>query len=337
MPGKVVITDYEYPNIDSERRIVARAGYELADYQVRTEAELMDVTRDADVVITQYAHVNRRVIENMTRCKAVVKYGIGVNNIDADAACERGIYVCNVPDYGLDEVSNHAIAMLLALARKLPLADRGLRAGDWGTAALKPIARLSECTLGLVGFGALGKLVGRKMAAFGVEIAVFDPFLDHAAARDLGVKALPIDELCRRSDFISVHCPLTPETRHLFNRERLKLMKPTAYLVNTSRGPVVDERALAEALRTGVIAGAGLDVYEMEPLPADSELRSLDNAILTSHIAWYSEQAIDILQIKAAEEAVNILRGNKPFNACNKFNQSSLLEKIPHETPPHHS
>lgn len=319
MQGKVVITDYEYPNIDSERRIVAEADFELADYQVKTEAELMDATRDADVVIVQYATASRRVIENMTRCKAIIKYGIGVNNIDAEAASERGIYVCNVPDYGLDEVSNHAIAMLLALARKLPLADRNLRNGVWGAAALKPIMRLSECTLGLVGFGALGKLVARKMAAFGVAIVVFDPFLDSAAAQALGVEAVTIDELCRRSDFVSVHCPLTPETHHLFNRDRLKLMKPSAILVNTSRGPVVEEQALAEALRSGIIAGAGLDVYEAEPLAPDSELRSLDNAILTSHVAWYSEQAIDILQIKAAEEAVNILRGNKPFHACNSF------------------
>lgn len=314
---KVVITDYQYRNVDSEREVIAAAGFELATYQAGTEAELVAATHDADAVIVQYAKITRKVVESLEHCRMIVKYGIGIDNIDAEAATERGIWVCNVPDYGLDEVSTHAAAMLLSLARKLPMARQSLRDGVWGYSAMEPVTRLAGRTLGIVGFGALGRLVARKMGGFGMRIVAFDPYLDEAAAKELGVEPIAFDELLGISDYITVHCPLAKDTRHLFNRETFAKMKKTACLVNTSRGPVVSEKDLVEALRGGVIAGAAIDVYESEPVASDNPLLSLPNVIATGHIAWYSEEAIAILQRKVAEEAVNVLKGNKPFHPCN--------------------
>ncbi|MCC8189642.1 MAG: C-terminal binding protein [Planctomycetes bacterium] len=317
--ARVVITDYEYPHIDLEREILGLAGHEVLDYQAKTEEALLDITRDADAVIIQYAPVTRRVIENLQRCQALVKYAIGIDNIDVAAATERKIHVCNVPDYGLDEVSNHAIAMLLSLARKLPQADRALKAGTWGTEPFRPLWRLAGKTLGLVGFGALGRLVAKKMAGFGLTIIASDPMMDHAVAASLGVEPVDFDALCRRSDYISVHCPLTAGTRHLFNREAFAAMKDGVVFVNTARGGVVDQTALIAAITSGKIAGAGLDVYEQEPLPADSPLLTFDTVITTGHVAWYSEDSIRSLQQKAAQEVVNILAGNPPLHPCNSF------------------
>jgi len=317
--AKVVITDYEYPNIDVERELITGAGHELVPNQLFDEDKLMDATRDADLVIVQYAKITRRIIENLQHCKALVKYAIGIDNIDAKAATERGIYVCNVPDYGLDEVSNHAIALLMALARKLPQADKVLKSGTWGNGSIRPLHRMAGGTLGIAGFGALGRLVAKKMSNFSMNILAFDPYVDPAQAKELGVEMVDFETLCRRSDYISVHCPLTDATRHIFNRDAFKAMKNTAFFVNTARGGVVNGDDLAEAIKAGEIAGAGLDVYEQEPLSKDSPLLGFENVITTGHVAWYTEESIQSLQRKVAEETVNILAGNKPFHPCNKI------------------
>ncbi len=317
--AKVVITDYEYPDIEAEKKIIGGAGHELLDYQAKSEAELMRITKDADAVVTQYAPINRKVIENLAHCRMIIKYGIGINNIDADAATERGIWVCNVPDYGLDEVSTHAVALILSLARKLPAADRAMKQGKFGIAHLRPLTRFAGSTLGIVGFGALGRLVAKKMSAFSLRILAYDPFLDQEQAKALGVEPASFETLCRESDYITAHCPHNKHTEHLFNRAVFQSMKKTAYFVNTSRGGVVREEDLIAALEAGEIAGAGLDVYEIEPPKPDNKLLSLPNVICTGHGAWYSEQAIAALQRKAAEEVVNVLAGNKPFHPCNKI------------------
>lgn len=319
MQLKVVITDYEYPSIDTEREVITGAGHELVAHQANTEDALIAATCDADAVIVQYASITRAVIERLKHCRMIIKYGIGVNNIDVDAATEHRVYVCNVPDYGLDEVSNHAIAMLLSCARKLSAADRGMKNGVWGNSCIRPVTRLAGCTLGLVGFGALGQLVAKKMRGFDLRIIAFDPYLDQKRADELGVRGVDFETLCRESDFISVHCPLNKHTQHLFNKSAFQQMKQTAYFINTSRGGVVCENDLIEALAAGKIAGAGLDVYEVEPLSRKSKLLEFPNVITTGHLAWYSDQAISTLQLKVAEEVVNVLAGNKPFHPCNKF------------------
>lgn len=315
---KVVITDYQYENVDQEAKILADAGAELIARHCKTEEEVIAAVRDADAVIVQYADINRRVLSAMTRCKMVVKYGIGVNNIDVDAASELGIYACNVPDYGIDEVSNMAIAFLMALSKKLNVLTAALKNGDWSYNSVVPLRRMEGSTLGLVGFGRIPQAVARKMSGFGLHILVYDPYLKPQVAADVGVTQVDFDTLCRESDYVSIHCPLTPETTHLFDGKTFGKMKNTALLINTARGPVVDEAALIAALKVGQIAGAGLDVFENEPLGKDSELLHMDNVLCTPHAAWYTEQAILAVQSKAAQEAARVVTGQKPLNAVNR-------------------
>ncbi len=316
---KVVITDFEYPNVDQETKIITESGAQLQACHLKTEEEIIAAVRDADAVIVQYAVITRKIIDHMQNCKMIIKYGIGVNNIDSAAATEKGIYVCNVPDYGVDEVSNHAIALLLALAKKLPVITKALRGGDWGYTSTVPLFRLAGSTLGLVGLGRIPSLVAKKISGFGMRILAFDPYMTPEAARERSAELVDFETLCRESDFISIHCPLTDSTTHLFDEKAFALMKKTAFLINTARGPVIEEQALIQALKSGKIAGAGLDVFENEPISQESELLRMDNVIATPHCAWYSEEAISTLQRKVAEEVVNVLGGNPPFNRTNKI------------------
>lgn len=315
---KVVITDYEYESIAQEREIIAAAGAELFDYQCRNGDGLIAATQDADAVIVQYAAMTADVIEHLQHCKVILKYGIGVNNIDVEAAAKKGIAVCNVPDYGIDEVANQSIAFLLALAKKLPIVTRALRGGDWSVRAAVPLFRLSGAVLGLVGFGRIPQDVARKMLGFGMRVIAYDPYASPEEAARMGVTLVDFDTLCRKSDFISLHCPLTKETTHLIDREALSKMKPTAFLINTARGPVVSEPDLIAALEAGALAGAALDVFEDEPLAQSSPLLKLEHVICTPHCAWYSEEAIATLQRKAAEEVVHVLAGNPPRSCVNR-------------------
>lgn len=316
---KVVITDYEYPHIENEKRIIAEGGFTLEDYHYRNSpAELIRVCKDADAVIVQYAEMTSDIISKLENCKLIIKYGIGVNNIDIDAATEKGIFVCNCPDYGIDEVANHTIALIFSLIRKLPVIQSSLRGGGWGNTSAVPLYRLAGQTLGLVGMGRIPRSVAKKMSGFDVKILAYDPFLSKTAAAELGVELVDFDALCARSDIISLHCPLTPETQHLFGADAFKRIKKTAFLVNTARGPIIDETALIEALNQNEIAGAGLDVFEAEPINPESPLLKLQNVICTPHCAWYSEQAIDSVQTKVAQEVVNTLKTNNPWNALNR-------------------
>jgi D-3-phosphoglycerate dehydrogenase len=314
---KVVITDYEYKNIDKERNIIGSAGFELYDYQVKTEAELIEVANDADGMIVQYAEINDKVLSALKKCKIIVRYGIGVDNIDLAAATRYKIPVCNVPDYGVDEVSNQVITMMLCLAKKMPSVTRELRQGNWGYKSSVPLTRLQGQTVGLLGFGRIAQVVARKLSGFGVRLLANDTQPNFEAAKQLGVEFVDFDSLCSESDYLSLHCPLKEDSYHLIDEKALALMKPTAYLINTARGPIVCEEDLINALEQGRIAGAGIDVFENEPVSTDNKLLKMDNVIATPHIAWYSEQAIDALQSKAAEEVAHVLNGGKPRYLCN--------------------
>jgi len=316
---KVVITDYQYENVDNERKIVEEAGFALEVYNSKEKPDVISAVKEADAVIVQYADIDEEVISHMEKCKVIIKYGIGFNNIDTKAASKKGIYVCNVPDYGIDEVANHAVAMIMALAKKLITIDGALKKGDWSYDSIIPLYRMAGSTLGLVGLGRIPMSVAKKMRGFDMEILAYDPFVDKKLAEENGVKLVDFDTLCTKSDFISVHCPLNDDTLHLFNKDVFDKMKETAYLINTARGPVIKEADLIEALKAKKIAGAGLDVFEVEPITKDNELLNLDNVIATPHIAWYSEQAINSVQSKAAIEAVNVISGNAPLNPVNSF------------------
>ncbi len=314
---KVVVTDSYYESLHQERQIIHGMGGELASFQCRTEDEVIAAAADCDGMLCQFAPITARVIQSLRRCKVIVRYAIGVDNIDLEAAQRRGIYVCNVPDYSLDEVSNHAIALLLDCARKLTYLAGQTKRGYCGYTVVKPLYRMEGKTLGLVGFGRIPRLVAKKMAGFGLNLVAYDPMMDESAARQMGVASVDLSQLIRESDYISVHCPLNQSTYHLFDRAAFAAMKPTAIFINTARGGVVKEEDLVWALEHGEIAMAGIDVTETEPIPTDHPLLKLDNAVVTPHAAWYSEEAVKSLQEKAAQEVARVLSGQPPQNPVN--------------------
>lgn len=314
---KVVITDYYYESIHQEQKVMRELGANLMDYHCKTEDEVIAVAADCDALICQFAPITRRVIESLTKCKVIVRYAIGVDNIDLKAAEERGIYVCNVPDYCIDEVSNHVIALLLDCAKKLTYLSNQVKQGNCSYTVLKPLYRTEGKTLGLVGFGRIARVIAKKMAGFGLNIITSDPMINEEEVRKLNVTAVTFDELLERSDYISIHCPLIASTRHMFDRKAFMKMKDTAVFINTARGGIVNEGDLLWALENHVIGMAGLDVTETEPIPMDHPLLKLDNAVVTPHAAWYTEESIKSLQLKVAQEVARVLRGELPKNPVN--------------------
>ena len=312
----VLITDYEYENVDIEQRLFDNAGIRLTAAHCRTTEDLLKQVPDMDGIITQYCNISREVIAAMKHCRIIIKYGIGINNIDVEAATEKGIYVCNIPDYGIDEVSNQAIAFLFALARKLYVTNQDLRKGIWDYTKLVPVYRLSEACV--VGFGRMGQAVARKLQPFGVRLLAYDTCFSENAAKELHVEPASLEQLVKESDYITLHCPAAEENTGLFNDALFDQMKPTAYLINTARGSLVNQDALVRALEQKKIAGAGIDVFEQEPITADNPLLAFPNVIVSGHTSWYSETAITNLHTKAAQEVIRVLKNEPPLNLCNK-------------------
>jgi D-3-phosphoglycerate dehydrogenase / 2-oxoglutarate reductase len=312
----VAVSDSVFPNLDLARGVVSRVGAELRMAAHPTPEGIVEVARDADGLMVTYAKITAEMIGQMKRCRIISRFGIGVDNVDIEAATASGIVVTKVPDYCIDEVSDHAMALLLSLVRKIPFSSARAHAGKWEMPAVVPIHRLRGTILGLVGFGRIPQLVAPKAKSFGLRVVTFDPYIPQTVMDQAGVERVEFDPLVRMSDYISIHTPLMPETHHLFNEEVFRKMKPGAVLVNTSRGPVVDEVALAHALDAGQLAGAALDVLEKEP-PTGSPLFGRDNVILTPHTSFYSVEALEELQTKAAEEVVRVLSGQPPRNPVN--------------------
>jgi D-3-phosphoglycerate dehydrogenase / 2-oxoglutarate reductase len=312
---RVVALDDGYAAYDQEELLLSQIGARFELCPVRgSEDAAVQAVKGADVVLVRESPVSRRVIDGMDRCKAIIRYGIGVDNIDQVAASERGIMVANVPDYGTDEVSSHAVALALAVSRRLWLHDREVRSGRWSTGVLQPMYRLRGRTLGLIGFGRIARMTLEKFSGFGfARVLVHDT---HGALPE-GVQAASLDTLCAEADVISLHAPLNNTTKHLINARRIALMRPTAIVINTARGGLVDSDALYDALSERRILGAGLDVFEQEP-PGSHKLFSLDNVVVTNHMGWYSEEAMRDLQRKTAEEAVRVLQGGKPLSLLNQ-------------------
>ncbi len=317
MPQPLVgVSDSVFPNLDPAREVLAKIGGELCLAQDSTPEAILRVAADADALLVTYAKITAEMIRQMKRCRIISRFGIGVDNVDIAAATFAGIVVTKVPDYCIDEVSDHAMALLLTLVRKIPYANSLVHAGRWEMPAVAPIHRLRGTVLGLVGFGKIPQLVAPKARAFGIKVIAFDPYIPLDVMTRAGVEKVEFDELLKRSDYVSIHSPLLPETRHLFNAEAFRKMKPTAYLVNTARGPIVDEAALAHALDAQQIAGAALDVLSQEP-PAGSPLFGRNNVILTPYTSFYSVESLVELQVKAAEEVVRVLSKQAPRNPVN--------------------
>lgn len=295
-------------------------GAMLGAAHCRTEDELIDAAADADLVIcSSDTPVSRRLLEHLPRCRGVVRAAVGVDNIDLVAATELGIVVANVPDFCIEEVSNHAIMLLLACAKKLVVLHGAFATNRWDRSLLPPMGTIHGQTLALIGYGRLARATGRKAKAFGLRVIAYDPYVDKADARETGVELFRGDlhRVVAQSDYVSLHTPLTEETRHLIGEPELRAMNRSAYLINTSRGAVVDERALIRALQEGWIAGAGLDVFEKEPPDPDSPLLRMPNVTATIHCASYSDAAMAELWQRAGDEAARILSGRWPLCVAN--------------------
>lgn len=316
---KVVVTDWEYEDLRYEQEVLHHDSIEFIAAQCRTEEEVIAVCRDADALINQYAPISAKVIAALDSCKVITRYGVGVDTIDTEAATEKGICVANVPDYCKDEVADHALALILGWTRKVALANQYVKNGVWDFKVAKPIYRLRGRILGLVGFGMIPQGLNEKVKPLGLEVLVYDPYVPEETIRRKGAESVTLDELCKRADIVSVHVPLTKSTAGMIGRDQFGQMKQEAVLINTSRGPVVDEDALVEALSGGLIAGAALDVLEKEPIRPDHPLLSMDNVILTPHVAWYSEESAAELRVKAAMGVADVLlRGAYPKYLVNK-------------------
>jgi D-3-phosphoglycerate dehydrogenase len=314
---KVLVTDYAWPSLDIERRVLAEVGADLIVAQTGEAAELIELAPQADAILTCWKQVPPAALEAAPRCLIVSRYGIGLDNIPVDQATRLGIVVTNVPDFCLEEVSDHTMALLLACARRIVQFSQATRAGVWNLKLGQPIFRLRGQTLGLIGYGNIAKTLAPKAAAFGLKIIAYTPRLEPGALEPFGTATQDLDELLRQADYVSIHAPLTEQTRRLIDARALRLMKPTAYLINTSRGAIVDEAALHQALTEGWIAGAALDVLAQEPAAPTDPLLALENVILTPHAAFYSETAVAELAEKAAVHVAQVLRGKIPTNVVN--------------------
>ena len=320
---KILITDYVWASIEPERQVLAEVGAELTVAETGDEPELQTLAPTMDGILTCWNPVREPVITAAKKCQVIARYGIGLDNIDVDAATEQGIVVTNVPAYCMDEVSDHAMGLLLACARKIPRFDRAVRNGTWDQNIGPEMHRIRSKTLGIVGFGRIGQAIIPKAKAFGLTINVCSPRTDPKRIRQQGAQKVSFQELLTTSDFITIHAPLTQETEHMFSDAEFRAMKPTAYLINTARGGIVDTAALATALRNGDIAGAGLDVLETEPPEPDTELLMFDNVVVTPHAAFVSEDAILELEVTAAKCVAQVLTGQLPESVVNP----SVLEQ----------
>jgi D-3-phosphoglycerate dehydrogenase len=298
---------------------LAGAGIDWVTGQHRTPEAVLEAAREGDVVIVQSVRplLTKTIIDQLNRCRCIVRLGIGYDSVDVNAATEQGILVCNAPTYCVDDVADHSVALLLGSVRHIARQDRWIRDGRWDRTGAKPARRVKGCTLGLVGFGRIARAVAERVSGFGLSILAHDPFVDGVAMAAWDVQKVVLDELLARSDFVSIHCPLTEESHHLLDNRAFGLMKDEVFVVNTSRGPIIEEAALAEALQSGKVWGAGLDVFEWEPLPLDSPLRSFDNVIFTPHVSANSEESVADLYRAGCEIAMAVAQNRWPQGVVN--------------------
>ena len=329
MTWKVLITDHVWPSTDPERAVLEAGGASVVVAPDGEEATLIELARDADAIMTCFAQVTENVVRAAEQCVVIGRFGVGVDNIAVSTATELGIAVTYVPDYCVDEVSDHVIALLHAWNRKIALFDRSVKERGWGSQPLTMrMMRLRGKTIGIVGFGRIGQAVAAKARAFGLNILAADPVVPVETVEDMGGRLVDLPALLAESDFVSLHTPLTDATRNLIGPEQLTMMKPDAFLINAARGPLVDEVALYEALTGNIIAGAGLDVMVDNTPPQDHPLLSLDNIIITPHVAFFSQESTLELEQRAAAEVVSVIHGRMPDNLVN----SAVLD---HPNPRH--
>lgn len=320
---RILITDYVWPSIEPERQVLSDIRAEIVVAETGDEEELLTVASNVDGILTCWKPVRESVIANATKCRIIARYGIGLDNIDVDAATANGIIVTNVPTYCVDEVSDHAIALLLSCARNITRYSEAVRSGTWNQNSASNMYRLRGKTIGIVGFGSIAKTIIPKVIALGLNVQVYSPRTSDDAIKQIKAKKVSFGDLIRSSDFVSIHAPLTSETHHMFGHEEFRAMKPTAILINTARGGIVDTLALTKALESGEIAGAGLDVLETEPIDENDPLLKMDNVVITPHAAFISEESILELEVTAATSVKQVLSDELPESVVNP----SVLER----------
>lgn len=315
----VLITDCDHGDVSIESAAAGRLGYRLVQAQCVTEAEVITAARDSNAValLTQYAPVTEAVLAALPAVRAVGRYGVGVDTIDVDAATRHGVAVCNVPDYGTEDVSDHAIALSLALLRGLPLLDKQLRRNEFSLDAAKPLHRFSETVFGVFGLGLIGEATARKARAIGFQVIGVDPRFEPGSTTPAGTRVVTQDELFSSSHLISLHLPLLPQTHHIIGAKALRQMRTGVKIVNTCRGGIIDTVALIEALNDGQVSAAALDVFEVEPLPSDSRLRDFEQVLITPHAAWYSEESFIELKSRAMENILDFCSETAARNLVN--------------------
>jgi len=310
---KVVIVDDRYDSYDEEYAVLARADTDVVIEKSAKEQDVINSTNDADGVIVNLAPITEKIVSAMRKCKCISRYGVGYDNVETHALKKRGIHLANVPDYCAEDVSDHAFALFMDCVRKVSRKDRLVRQGQWNLSDIQDVFRISGKIFGFVGFGLIAKCFHRKLSGFNLSrVLISDPFISIDAVSQAGAELVELDTLCREADYISVHAPLVPSTEGLIGQAQFDLMKKTAIIINTSRGPLIDENSLINALENKKIACAGLDVFETEPLPPDSKLKNLDNVTITDHAGWYSQESMKELKTKAAQNIADVLDGKKP-------------------------
>ncbi|MCY6379772.1 C-terminal binding protein [Hoeflea prorocentri] len=315
---KIVVTDHTFGALKYERAVAEQHACEFQDFQCTDIVDTREAIRDAYIVFNNFAPMNKEVLEALPCDTLIIRYGVGVDNVDIEAATQRNITVCNVPDYGATAVADHATAFILALARRLATFDRAMQDGRWGAKSIVPrLPDLQDLTVGLLGFGRIAQEAAKRLSAFGSTLISSDPFADRQAAGRLGVEIVDITTLFERSNVLSIHAPLVEATNHIVNQRTISAMPDGAIIVNTSRGGLVDEVALANALHEGKLSGAALDVFEQEPPVKNSPLNDVPNLLRSPHAAFYSDRSLDNLQRLAAEEAGRFIRGESLRSALN--------------------
>lgn len=318
---KAVIIDERYESHELERVEFSRVEAETIELTQDnpTPEAIVGACKDADAVVVNLAPLTADIISQFEKCRVIARYGVGYDNVDVEAATEKGILFVNVTDYCTEEVSDHALGLFLACARQIRFRDASVRSGKWDSKACGPIGRIAGRTFGIVGFGHIPQVLNRKLKGFNLgQILVYDPFVSSEQVEQAGARKVDFETLLGQSDYVSVHAPSTPDTKHMFGAEEFRKMKPSAVLINTARGALIDTEALTTALTSGEIAWAGIDVHEQEPVPIDYPLSSLDNVVLSDHKGFYSEEAQAELQQKAARYAAQVLAGETPPTVVNK-------------------
>jgi D-3-phosphoglycerate dehydrogenase len=308
----VLVTDSGWPSHEVESEVLAPLGAEVVRSPGRDEETLLRHVAGADALLVGTAKIGAAVLDAAPRLRIVARYGIGLDNVEVEEATRRGIVVTNAPGFCAEEVAEHVLALLLCLARGVRLYDRAVRAGDWTRAGARSVRRVAGQTLGVVGFGAIGRTVAERATGIGMHVIAHDPVVDVT-----GAEPVTLEELARRADVVTLHTPLTERTRGLVNERFLAAMKPTAFLINTARGALVDQDALQAALAEERIAGAGLDTFVPEPLPAGHALLESERALLTPHVAFYSEESVHDVRVRAARAVAEALAGERPAETVN--------------------